>query len=395
MERASSARHTASMRWRRGAAVLLTSAGFALACVSAAAAATPGPLSVVRQYVRALAAHDARRVCHTFSPALVAFDSRWETGKTCVRRVANEHFSAYSPGHDVRRVEIVRVAAIRTDAYGTVGVHVVLWYRFPCQGTVSVIPGCRPHFERIPDVIYLRFEHGRWLIVKPGVIYENTSMTAPPWIDALSPPGDRESVGRPAVIAPPPLLCPPGGREVINRHQDLHSSMGWRPQLVPATRVPWLHIRTARFVWLARHQLCVTMTLAAPPLADSIYAVDVGQPQGGGELQDSYDIDINGIGGVSVRLHDTLDSYRRPASLCPTGFGLSGVQLTLVISPPDGAFHLNAATHVGVSTLSLQPGEPLLLHPIDAEDDTPGLAGLTLAPPDARRLPRCAALNAG
>lgn len=365
-----------------------------MGCPRPAAAAGAAPLSVVRQYVRALAAHDARRVCQTLSPALVAFDARWEAGRTCTRRVAHEHFSADSPGHDVSRIQIVRVTAISTDTYGTVGVHLVLWYRFPCQGAVSVIPGCRPHFERIPDVIYLRSEHGRWLIVKPGLIYQNTSSSAPPWTDALSPPGDRVSVSRLAVIGPAPLSCPLGGREVSNRHQVLYPTMGPNPRPIPATRAPWLHIRTARFVWLARHQLCVTITLAAPPRADSSYGIDFGQLQGGGELQDGYGVDINGTGGLSVRLHDTRHSYRRPASLCPTGFGLSGDQLTFVISPPDRVFRLTAATHVDVNSFSLQPGEPLLSHPLDAQDTVPGLVGLTLPPPDARRLPRCAVLHA-
>ncbi len=94
-----------------------------------------------------------------------------------------------------------------------------------------------------------------------------------------------------------------------------------------------------------------------------------------------------------MRLHDTRDSYRSAGSLCPTGFGLSGNQLTFVVSPPDDLFHLNAATEADVSTFSLQPGEPLLQHPLDAQDSVPDLLGLALPPPDARRLPRCAPLQ--
>jgi hypothetical protein len=105
-------------------------------------------------------------------------------------------------------------------------------------------------------------------------------------------------------------------------------------------------------------------------------------------------VDINGTGGLSWRLRDSSDTYRRGQSPCPTGFGLSGDQLTLIVSPPSHAFDLNAAFSLDVDTMSLQPGEPLLQHRLDASDTVPSFLGLTLRPPDARHLPRCTAFQA-
>ena len=62
-----------------------------------------------------------------------------------------------------------------------------------------------------------------------------------------------------------------------------------------------------------------------------------------------------GRAALSVRLHDTRDSYRSAGSLCPTAFGLSGNQLTFVVSPPDDLFHLNVATEADVSTSVCNP----------------------------------------
>jgi hypothetical protein len=352
-------------------------------------------LSVVRQYLRALAGHDARGVCHTFSPALIAFNARWEraVGGGCARRLQYEHFSTYSPGHGVRRIRIVHAGRLTTEPSGTVGVHLVLWYRFSCQGEVSPIPGCRPHFERIRDVIYLRLESGRWLIVKPGLVYQNTSLSDPPWFDALWPPGDSATVNRPAAIGAPPLTCPTGGSEAKNRHHVLYPTMGAHARPVAAAKAPWLYIAEARFGWLSGDQLCVTITLAGPPQADSSYGIGITQQQGLGELVDDYRVDINGTSGVSARLHDTRDLYRAGRGPCPTAFGLTGDELTLIVSPADHAFRQHMPIRADVGTASLQAGEPLLHHPLDATDTVFPNSGLRLRPPDASRQPRCVPLT--
>jgi hypothetical protein len=165
--------------------------------------------------------------------------------------------------------------------------------------------------------------------------------------------------------------------------------MGLHPRAIPASKAPWLQITTARFAWLGRDQLCVTVTLAAPPLADSDYSIDLEQPKDGGGLADSYSVDINGTGGLSSRLRDSRDAYRPSQSACPTGFGLNGDQLTLIVSPPNRAFDLNAPFHLDVNSSSLQPGEPLLRHPLDASAVVPSFLGLTLHPPYPHHLPRC------
>jgi len=170
------------------------------------------PVSVVQRYLDALAVHDAGAVCRTFSPQFQAFEARWEPGRSrsdCAERVAAAHLSTGSSGHMVTRIRLVRVG-IDSDRFGNVAVRLLLLFRFPCIGAVSVIPGCRPHFERRRDVVFLREESGRWLIVKPGLIYQDTSLDAPPaGVDLVTPPGDSSTVNRLASIGTPLFSAPP------------------------------------------------------------------------------------------------------------------------------------------------------------------------------------------
>jgi hypothetical protein len=68
--------------------------------------------------------------------------ARWDGGAAdCTRALDRFHFSSYAPGSTIRRIH---------------------------------------HFQRRSDVIYLRRDGGRFLIVKPGLIFENTDSMAPP-----------------------------------------------------------------------------------------------------------------------------------------------------------------------------------------------------------------------
>jgi hypothetical protein len=353
-----------------------------IVCSPSPAAADQSPLPVVRQYLSALAAHRAGAVCATFAAPLRAFVVRWELGSRrgdCVDAVTRDHFHD-SPGSSIKRIDIVRVQSVRTDAIGNVAVHLVLFFRFPCIDAVSYIPGCRPHFERRTDIIYLRREGGRFLIVKPGLIFENTANIAPPsLLGMLAPPGDDSTVHRPAAIGPPPVVCPSGGAVGENdaRHDLERESNG-----AHVRGAPWLDITHVNVVRLGRQSLCVTITLAAPPRVDSSFFVDFEQQQGGDGVVDGFGLEVDGTGGLDPELRD-------PASRCPASFGLTGDQLQLIISPDAHTFRDDRALRVDVSTDSLQPGEPLLRHPLDATDTVGRSFGLRLPPVNGRGLARC------
>jgi hypothetical protein len=168
------------MRWRSYRIRLPLSVALVMLAVAAPARAgsVRGPaVRVVREYLHALAAHDARAVCRMFSPQFRRFEANWENlGPDCARRVYVAHFAPAAPGYSVKRIRIVRVTAVQTDRYGNVAVHLLLDYGSGCAFPLIGQPrGCKPRFERHRDIVYLRSEHGRLLIVKPGAIYYNTS----------------------------------------------------------------------------------------------------------------------------------------------------------------------------------------------------------------------------
>jgi hypothetical protein len=349
------------------------------------------PLGTVRVFLAALARHDPRGVCATFTPELRRYVLRWQDDVRgrCPRAVTAGHFTSYSPGDAVRSIRIRRVVGVNGDENGNTRVRVVLFYRVTCQDEVSVIPGCRHRFEPRRDTFFLRRERGRWLIVKPGEIFDATDSVAPPaQYEPLTPPGDIFSVSRPAVIAASSESCPTGGVSVEGRHRVLLPSTPGKG--IPASRAPWLHITGARLVWLGRQSLCATMTLGAAPRADSSYMLHLSQPQpDGSEVDDIFWLEIDGTGGVHILLKDPSRLYGRGRAPCPTWAGLTRTTLTLVVSPSDNTFRAHTPFSADVETESLQPGEPLLSHPLDASDTIPSFAGLKL-PRAAGSRPRCA-----
>jgi hypothetical protein len=352
------------------------------------------PVQVVRQYLGALARHDAPGVCRTFSAPFRAFQDGWEPGSTCARRVAQAHFASYSPGHMVTRIRVVRVAGITEDRYGNLAVHLLLWFRFPCIGSVSAIPGCRPHFEQRGDVVYLRREAGRWQIVKPGLIYADTSTdAAPAGYDALSPPGDSSTVNRTASLRRPRMACPSGGVSAAGTARSLAPiELSPGAKSLPMRAAPWLDITQVSAVRLASQQLCVSIMLGGAPKVDTSYSVDLGQDDNGGEQVDTYSLDIDGTGGIDVQLTDARSLYGHSRAACATDFGLTGDTLELIVSPGDKVFNNRQPIGLDASSASLQTGEPLLRHPLNASDIAPSMFGLRLPPTNSSGLPRCAAL---
>jgi hypothetical protein len=378
--------------WRSRLLALTVVVLVALPGVSRASSGSAGPPSavqVVRGYLGALGRHDARGVCESFSPQLRAFLGRWEPGRDCAKRVAAAHFASDSPGHRVTRIRVIRVGRVALDPYGNLAVHVVLRYRFPCIVDVAAIRGCRPGVERRGDLVYLRQQNGRWLIVKPGEIFGYTSLEgAPAWYDALTPPGDSSTVKRLASLPAPPVACPPGGVSAFH-------PIGLRFSAEPASLrgAPWLDITKVTAIRVGRQQVCATITLASPPQADSIYSIDLGQAKGGGSVSDAYDLEIDGTGGVQTRLADPRHVYSTGRSPCPTAFGLTGNELELIFSPGDKVFDNARSLGLDASTASLEPGEPLLAHPLQASDVVPYMDGLRLPPiRSSAHLSRCAAM---
>ncbi len=257
----------------------------------------------------------------------------------------------------VTRIRLVRVVGIDSDRSGNVAVRLLLLFRFSCIGAVSVLPGCRPHFERRRDVVFLREESGRWLIVKPGLIYQDTSLDAPPaGVDLVTPPGDSSTVNRLASIGAPPVLCPSGGVGASDGRRYLEpAARGPNSRRGPARAAPWLDITRVSVVRLARQELCVTISLAGAPRADSSYSVDLGQPQNGGETLDAYALEIDGTGGLHARLRDAHGLYGHGAPACATGLGLTDDQLELIISPGDHVFRNDAPIGIDASSESCSP----------------------------------------
>jgi hypothetical protein len=204
-------------------------------------------------------------------------------------RIVASHFASSTGLYTGRRaIRIVSVSRGVEDRYGNLAVRLRLRYWVTCSSGLGQVPGCRPGVKTRPDVVYLRVSSGRWRIVKPGQIYVETSgISPPPFFDAWTAPGDRATVNQVPTLPRPPSLCPTGGVGAAARHHLLApSSANAKP--IPYTAAPWLGITHVRAVWLGRSQLCVSITLAAAPRADSDYVVDVEQARNGGEEEDEY-----------------------------------------------------------------------------------------------------------
>jgi hypothetical protein len=116
---------------------------------------------------------------------------------------------------------------------GIAAVHFMLLHRYRCAAGASTTGGCRPSRYLRPEVVYLISSRGGWAIVKPGLVYEVTTIPTPLGQESnYYPPGDAATIRSPASL--------------------------------PA--VSRIDADTA----------CFTITLAAPPLPDDAYNIGVG-----------------------------------------------------------------------------------------------------------------------
>lgn len=373
------------VRMFTGVATLTLTVVLALVVVSAAGtdrrpmaiSARPAgsPVGVVQRYLAALAAHDAGGVCATFSPQLQTYIGQWDTGPDCRSRVSRSHWSSGNLGErsDIR---IIHVGRVDLDHYQDVAVNLIVWFDYRCIGDMGPIPGCRPGFQNRPNVIYLRHIDHRWLIVKPGHIYDDTDTTAPPaWYDPTTPPGDSAMVRR--LARPPGAIpsCPRPGVAVAGRSRSLLSDDGRRH--VPFAEAPWLHIRHVDVARVGR-QFCVALLLGARPRVDSLYALEIDQADAGGALSDSFNLSIDATGNVHAQLTESATGRSTRASSCRTSYGIAGDTLEMVITAQS--FAPDRAVIADASSASLQPGEPLLRHPLSANDTAPAYPGVRVAP---------------
>jgi hypothetical protein len=356
--------------------------------VGSAKPADPAPAAVVRAYLAALAAHRPAAVCATFSAPLRQFEAVWEPVNsgpdTCARRIEQAHFSPSYPGADIHTIKLLKLTTAGPDPYGDVAVHVLLWFKFQCLGSISYIPGCRPHFERRSDVIYLREFHDRWLLVKPGQIYGWTSGNAGPE-DQTSPPGDATSVSQLAALPPAPSC--PAPTLSVSSHSDTLTPVIEFPGAkdLPSSAGPWLDVTNLAAGWLGRRQICVTATLAAPPRNDTSYSLQLSQSDGESTAVGEYGFEVDATGALEPQLTDAKSDYGSSAA-CPTAFGLSDDKLVMIFSPSDW---LNPAKPVAIDVYaaSQQINEPLLSDPLNASF----VAGGTLTHA-ASGIPRCRTL---
>jgi hypothetical protein len=338
------------------------------------------PVGVIQRYLAALAAHNAAGICATFSLQLQAYIQGWDSGPDCRSRVSRSHWSSYSPGKRVTDIRIVRVRKIMLDRYGNLAIHLVLWFDYACIGDVGPIPGCKPGFQNRTNLIYLRHMHRRWLIDKPGQVYDDTDSTATPaGYDPTTPPGDSSTITRRARLHEPVPPCPAAGIGADGRSRSLVSSDGRKR--VPFSTAPWVHIQRVTAVRTGR-QFCITLTLGAAPRVDTLYLFNIDQADAGGDLAEQFSLQIDATGRVRAQLTDPSSPRSRPASTCRTGYGMNRDTLEMIVTArflrPDRPVLTSASSE------SLQTGEPLLRHPLDAGDTAPRVDGLRLPPSDPR-----------
>jgi hypothetical protein len=320
------------------------------------------PVGVVQRYLNALTADDAEAVCATFSPALVRF--LWYPGPTCARKVAR------SAAHGLAGTRLVRVSSVRLDHFGNLALRMVLWFNHHCPDDLGPDPRCHPGFRRRSDVVYLRRLDGRWLIVKPGAIYDdfNGDINAPDGYDPATAPGDARMLRLGMRLPRAPARCAAYGVSQPIKTASLLTGPGWPPRRVPFRRARWLQLKRIRLV-RADQQICIQLTLAAAPQRDSEYDVEIDQAQNGGALTNDYGIDIAADGQVSAYLSDARRLKR--LGRCAAAYGLRGDVLTLLVSTAASGILARRPIEAIPSTMSLQTGEPLIRRPLNANDEPP------------------------
>jgi hypothetical protein len=246
-------------------------------------------------------------------------------------------------------------------------VHLTLAHRYVCREPQGSRAPCQAGIIRRPEIIYLIDNHGRWQIIKPGLVWIASEDTDPydPGESIYYPPGDPTTIARPAAINPPSFACPtsaatiddPPGDVVPDQYGD------------PAVDAPWLDIRDLSVASVDQNTLCFTLQLAAPPRPDSSYSINLATEKYP-RPHKVIEVQIDGLGDPHV-LFEGMGAYRDPgiASSLPT-ISMSATSLEITVPKP-----LWPATkpelHVTATSESLQPQEPLIPHPLAGEDEAP------------------------
>ena len=351
-------------------ALLVISSGSSPA---ASAASGSEPVTIVRDYIVALDHHDAAATCRLFSVELRALLIRTAPppmARPSCRSVIASHFHSYYSNHRWASATIRHIGPTAFGPASTIAVvHLTLAHRYVCTGRAAPGQPCHPGIIGRPDIIYLIQHAGRWRILKPGLVLFATESDQPAAAEStFYPPGDPSTVTNTARIPGPQFACPPAKRAITDPANDVTNTSSYA-----VVQAPWLDITRLGISQADSHTVCFSLTLAAPPRADSSYAIyithEVPGP-GGIEQSTSFAVEVDGL-GVPHALLAGLGELGTPgiARYLPQ-FGLDGEQLDIAAAIPSTLLS-GGGLLVSSQTTSLQADEPLLPHPLNASDTAP------------------------
>jgi hypothetical protein len=225
--------------------------------------------------------------------------------------------------------------------------------------------GDRNQYFRRREVLHLLRAEDGWRLAKPGSILFVVDADAPNGEEfLLYPPGDAQTVAIPAAIPPRSFTCSGLRRTAVDPARDLDAEEG-------SAAAPWLDIRRLE-VRARDSRACVTLRLAAAPMPASSYEISIS-------WRESFDVftstnfalEVDARGGLHP-LGSGVGTLQTPAlaDFLPR-FGIRGRALTFEITRRHG-IDFRRPWLVAARAHSRQPFEPLLLHPVDAEDIAPG-----------------------
>jgi len=320
-----------------------------------------GPVAAVRAYIAALNRHDPAAICATFAPAMRFYEGHSDTPTThpvsCRAAVAG-HFTPYSDER-WRSAAIVQVRSASVDRRGIAAVTLTLDHHYVCVPPhFSPDAPCRTRTIRRPELVYLARVAGSWRVLKPGLVFRATEISAPydgeqDWY----PPGDPRSVTQPVPGVGTGWRCPATSASVHSHDRvDVRSGRG------PA---PWLSISRLSVSRLPGGRTCFALRLGAGPRPDSRYELFASTVAQAAPF-DLFQVDFDGLGRPHALIHGE-GRFSNPAlSGQLPRIALRGTELD-ILAP--GSPRLTASRYLlAASATSLQLGEPLLADPLQASD---------------------------
>jgi hypothetical protein len=146
------------------------------------------------------------------------------------------------------------------------------------------------------------------------------------------PPGDATTIAAPVRIPPAGFRCPSSRATVADKVGDVEDFAGLHPLWVHA---PWLDVRRLSVSSIDRRTLCFTLTLGAPPRADSTYGFDLTRELGGGvEEGTNFGLIIDGVGVLHPQVGDKGTLTTPPIAPSLPRIGLVGNRLEFAVSQP-------------------------------------------------------------